>query len=70
MSVRVELQWSEGEPSMSVSDGPDGLIARIDPRLSESQVRAACAELDGSGDAVYDRWQQTVGLSAEGGLAR
>ena len=70
MDVRVELRWFDGEPTLAIEDGPDGLVALVDPRLSEQQVNAACAELDGVGDAVFQQWQALVGLSREGGPAR
>ena len=70
MDVRVELHWFEGEPSLVIEEGADGPVALVDPRLSDQQVKAACAELDGLGDAVLQQWHALVGLSREGGLAR
>ena len=70
MDVRVALQWSDGEPSLALTEGPDGITAVVDPRLSDQQVKAACADLDGVGDAVLRQWQALVGLTPEGGPAR
>lgn len=70
MDVRVALQWSDGEPCLALTEGSDGITAVVDPRLSDQQVKAACAELDGVGDAVFQQWQALVGLTPEGGLAR
>lgn len=70
MDVRVALQWSDGEPGLAVSEGDEGVTAIVDPRLSDHQVKAACAQLDGVGDAVFRQWQGLVGLTAEEGSAR
>lgn len=70
MDVRVELFWFHGEPGLTVTEDANGVTAVVDPRLSDQQVRAACAELDGMGDAVLHQWQALVGLSPEGGPAR
>ena len=69
MNVRVKLHWSEGDPALTVTEDAEGLTALVDPRLSEAQVKAACAQLDGAGEAVWQQWQERVGLSAEGGPA-
>ena len=70
MDVRVELQWFDGKPGISVTESSDAVDVVVDPRLSEQQVNAACAELDGIGERVLQQWQALVGLSREGGPAR
>ena len=66
----MELHWFDGEPSLVFDRSAESTVALVDPRLSEQQVNAACAELDGVGDAVFQQWQALVGLSREGGPAR
>ena len=70
MNVRVELQWSDSDPSIRLSEADDGLVAYVDPRLSQSQVQSACSEFDQDGDLVWQRWQEAVGLSGQGDPAR
>lgn len=70
MNVRVELQWSDSDPSIRLSEADDGLVAFIDPRLSQCQVQAACLEFEQAGDLVWQRWQEAVGLSEQGDPAR
>ena len=70
MDVRVALQWFDGEPSLVAEEGPDGIRALVDPRLSDNQVKAACAEIGADGDAVLHQWRSLVGLTPEAGLAR
>ena len=70
MVVHVQLRWSEGEARLDVVDGPDGLVALVDPRLSQHQVEAVCSELADGGETLVEQWRGLVGLSPEGGPAR
>lgn len=70
MNVSVHLRWSEGDPSMDVTSIDGGIVAIIDPRLSQHQVKAACDALDSHGAEVYAAWQRAVGLSDAETLAR
>lgn len=63
MKVTVSLTWSMGDPAMSVAENDDGFHVDADPRLSESQVAQACAELGPIGDEVLEAWRARVGLS-------
>ena len=62
--VDVQLVWMD-EPGLQVFDEAGRLKVYACPSLSAAQVRAACAELDGYGDIVYEGWQRTVGNSSE-----
>ena len=55
---------------MDVTSIDDGIVASIDPRLSQHQVKAACDALDSHGSEVYAAWQRAVGLSDAETLAR
>ncbi len=63
MVVHVDLAWSEGQPSLSVTEVTGGLRVVADYRLSEAQVDQACAQLGAAGPAVCDAWRARVGLS-------
>lgn len=63
MNVQVDLEYSDGDPSLSVTESDDGVRAVIDVRLSEAQVDRACATLGDVGDAVALAWRERMGLS-------
>ena len=62
--VDVHLEWME-QPGVHVSEEAGRLRVHACPSLSADQVRAACAELDGYGDVVYEGWQRAVGINSE-----
>ena len=61
--IHVDLAWSDGDPSLSVMEEPDGLRVVADYRLSEAQVDQACAQLGPAGVEVGEAWRTRVGLS-------
>lgn len=63
-NVDVRLEWMD-EPGVNVSLREGTLEVVACPSLSQEQVRAACVELDGYGDVVYEGWQRAVGLTGE-----
>ena len=65
MNIDLRLEWFDGEPQIQVTRSPQGLEVLVDPRLSHDQVRAACEEIDGSGEQVLLMWEQTVGVTQE-----
>ena len=64
MAVKVDLEWSEGDPCMSVTESENGIHAMVDVRLSQAQVELACAELGDAGPAVLGAWRARVGLAS------
>lgn len=70
MRIEVELAWADGDPMISVTEEDELVVVVADPRLSEAQVQAACAELDQAGDGVWRAWRARVGLSDEAASAR
>jgi hypothetical protein len=65
MNIDLRLEWFDDEPQIQVTRHPEGLEVLVDPRLSHDQVRAACEEIDGAGELVLQRWEQTVGVTGE-----
>lgn len=63
VDVFVELEWSDGEPILSVTEGAGGLHVVADVRLSEAQVEHACADLGDFGPAVAGAWRGRIGLT-------
>lgn len=63
VKVQVDLQWSDGEPMLSVTENAHGLYVVADVRLSEPQVERACADLGDIGPAVAVAWRGRVGLT-------
>ena len=63
MVIHVDLAWSDGDPSLSVVEEPEGLRVIADYRLSEAQVDQACAQLGPAGVGVSEAWRARVGLS-------
>lgn len=61
MNIEMHLAWSEGDPAIIIDEAVTPVRVTVDPRLSRDQVLAACAQLDGAGDAVFARWQDLVG---------
>lgn len=62
MVVNVILQWSTGDPSLSVTADDDVVAVTVDPRVSDGQMVRACSELGELGPTVLEAWRQRVGL--------
>jgi hypothetical protein len=67
MTINVALEWFD-EPRVIVELQDEIVHVRAHPGLSESQVREACANLDGRGPAVLAAWQRAVGLDDAGSI--
>lgn len=65
MAVKVDLEWSEGDPCLSITPEGDDLHAVVDVRLSEAQVLHACRSLGETGTQVLEAWRAKVGLSRQ-----
>lgn len=55
MEIIVRLEWLD-EPTLDVQRNEERISVTAHPGLSQSQVRAACDQLDSHGDAVYAAW--------------
>lgn len=59
MEIRVQLDWLT-EPSLQVHQHDDHVAVTAHAGLSQAQVRAACDQIDGHGDAIYAAWHNQV----------
>lgn len=59
MKVTIALEWLD-EPALEVHQNADHLAVTAHAGLSAAQVQAACAHMDGHGDAVFAAWQAHV----------
>lgn len=62
MAIQFEWEWG-ADPALVVDRSDDTLVVRAHPGLSEAQVRAACSQLDGDGDRVYEAWAAAAGVN-------
>lgn len=64
----VDITWGEdgSDPQLLVQRDGDMERVSVDARLSEDQVRAACAHLGTRGASVFAAWRAQVGLTASG----
>ncbi|MBU6147800.1 MAG: hypothetical protein KGP10_06475 [Actinomycetales bacterium] len=61
-TIEVTLTWDD-EPAFTVDERDGVTTVHASCALSESQVAAACASLDGNGPAVLAAWRSAVGLT-------
>jgi hypothetical protein len=59
MNVQVKIDWLD-EPALELHHEPDAIAVTAHAGLSIGQVRAACAELDEHGPAVFQAWQAAL----------